>query len=133
MERKLNTCIETVERIGASGISVITVLNKIDLISTEEAQQKIKLFKDKATSLVPISALKGTNIELLKKQILNQLKDYVRVSFTARITKETMPFMAWLFKNTDVQVAEYAADSIHVVFEANSALAKEFDGKIEKI
>jgi GTP-binding protein HflX len=141
MERKLNACIETIERIGASGIPVVTILNKIDLISVEENQEKIRLFKEKATNLVSISALKGTNIDFLKKEILNQLKDYVRVSFTARITKETMPFMAWLFKNTDVQVAEYAADLVHVIFEAESALAekvrnrvqKEFDGKIEKI
>lgn len=141
MERKLNACIETIERIGASGIPVITILNKIDLISVEETQQKTELLKDKATSLVPVSALKGTNIELLKREILDQLKDYVRVSFTAPITKETMPFMSWLFDNADVQVAEYAADSVHVVFEANTAFAeevrnrvqKEFNGKIEKV
>lgn len=120
---------------------MITILNKIDLISVEETQQKTKLLKDKATSLVPISALKGTNIELLKREILDQLKDYVRVSFTAPITKETMPFMAWLFDNADVQVAEYTANSVHVVFEANTAFAekvrnrvqKEFNGKIEKV
>ena len=52
-----------------------------------------------------------------------------------------MPFMAWLYDNADVQVAEYVADSVHVVFEANSAFAekasnriqKEFNGKIEKV
>ena len=141
MERKLGTCLETIDRIGASGIPTITVLNKIDLISAEETRQKIERLKDKATSLVAISALKGTNIELLKREILNQLRDYVRVSFTAQMNKETMPFMAWLFNNANVQTAEYKSDSVHVVFESNPAFAekvrnrvlKEFEGKIEKV
>jgi GTP-binding protein HflX len=43
IERKLSTCIETIERIGAAGIPTITVLNKIDLISDKETEQRIKL------------------------------------------------------------------------------------------
>jgi len=141
IERKLNTCIETIERIGAGGIPSITVLNKIDLITTEELEQKIVHFKEKATNLVAISALKGTNVELLKDEILSQLKDYVRVAFTAPITNQTMSFMAWLFKNVDVRTAEYKTESVYVVFEATTALAekvrnrvqKEFNVKTEKV
>ncbi len=141
VERKLNTCIETIERIGAAGIPVITVLNKIDLITAEETQQKMEHFKEKATNLVAISALKGTNVELLKNEILSQLRDYVRLAFTAPITNQTMSFMAWLFNTVDVRTAEYTAESVHVVFEATTSLAervrnrvqKEFNCKIEKV
>ena len=141
IERKLNTCIETIERIGAAGIPVITVLNKIDLMTEEETEQKMMHLKEKATNLVAISALRRTNVELLKKEILNQLKDYVRIAFTAPITDQTMPFMAWLYDNVDVQTAEYTPESVHVVFEATTALAekvrnrvqKEFNGKTEKV
>jgi GTP-binding protein HflX len=140
IDKKLSTCIETIERIGAAGIPTITVLNKIDLISKEEVCQKMEDLKDKATTLVPISALQGTNIEELKKEILKELSNYVRASFTIPVTKETMPFMAWLFKNADVQKTDYAADSVHVVFEADPSFAekvrnrveREFDGKLEK-
>jgi GTP-binding protein HflX len=140
IDKKLSTCIETIERIGAAGIPTITVLNKIDLISKEEICQKMEDLKDKATALVPISALQCTNIEELKKEILKELSNYVRASFTIPVTKETMSFMAWLFKNADVQKTDYAADSVHVVFEADPSFAekvrnrveREFDGKLEK-
>jgi GTP-binding protein HflX len=141
IDKKLSTCIETIERIGAAGIPTITVLNKIDLISKDEVSQKIEALKDKATSLVPISALRGTNIEQLKKEIIKELSNYVRASFTIPVTKETMPFMAWLFENADVQKTDYTPESVRVVFEADPSFAervrsrveKEFRGKLEKI
>jgi 50S ribosomal subunit-associated GTPase HflX len=90
---------------------------------------------------VPISALYGTNIEQLEREILNKFKDYVRASFTIPVTKETMSFMAWLFKSAHVEAADYAADSVHVVFEASPSfaekvrnrVAKEFNGKMQKV
>ena len=141
MEKKLSTCLDTIERIGAGGVPTITVLNKIDLVSDADIQQKIENLRDRAKTLVPISALYGTNIEHLKHEILNELKDYVQASFTIPVAKETMPFMAWLFKTANVQTADYAADSVHVVFEASPSFAekvrnrvvKEFNGKMEKL
>jgi GTP-binding protein HflX len=140
MEKKLSTCTETIERIGAAGVPTITVLNKIDLVSDADIQQKIENLRDRAQTLVPISALYGTNIEQLEQEILNELKDYVRASFTVPVTKETMPFMAWLFNSADVQATDYTAESVHVVFEASPSFAekvrnrvvKEFNGKMEK-
>jgi len=141
IQKKLGACLETIERIGASGIPLITVLNKIDLISKEETQQRIELLKDKATTLVPLSALKGTNIEQLENEILRTLRDYVQASFTIPITKDTMSFMAWLFNSVDVRETNYNADSVRVVFEAEPSLAervrsrveKEFNRKLERI
>lgn len=132
IEKKLSSCLETIERIGASGIPTITVLNKIDLITKEEAQQKIKLLKDKATTLVPISALKGTNIEQLKNEILKILRNYVKASFTIPVTKDTMSFMAWLFKNADVQKTDYNANSVHVVFESEPSFAERVRARVQK-
>jgi GTP-binding protein HflX len=141
IQKKLGACLETIERIGATGIPLITVLNKIDLISKEETQQRIELLKDKATTLVSLSALKGTNIEQVKNEILRTLRDYVQASFTIPITKDTMAFMGWLFNNVDVRETNYDADSVRVVFEAEPSLAekvrsrveKEFNGKLERI
>jgi GTP-binding protein HflX len=140
IDKKLSTCLETIEHIGAAGIPTITVLNKIDLISDEEIRRKMGSLKDKATTLVPISALDGTNVEELKKEIVKELGNYVRASFTVPVTKDTMSFMAWLFKNADVHTADYSADSVRVVFEADPSFAervrnrveKEFNGRLEK-
>lgn len=139
-EKKLSICLDTIERIGAAGVPVITVLNKIDLISETEMRQKLESMKEKAKALVPISALFKTNLEQLKQEILRTLMNYVKASFTIPLTKETMPFLGWLFKNTDVQTTDYTENSVHVIFEASPTFAekvrnrveKEFNGKVEK-
>ena len=141
IEKKLWTCLDTIERIGASGVPVITVLNKIDLMSETEVQQKIKALEGKAMTLVPISALFKTNLEQLKQEILKTLKNYVKATFTIPLTDKTMRFMAWLFENADVQKADYNENSVRVIFEAAPTFAEkvrsrvktEFNQQVEKI
>lgn len=140
MEKKLAVSLETIERIGAAAVPIITVMNKVDLISPTELQGKIDRLKDRAVTMVPISALHKTNIEELKREILKKLRNYVRVSFTIPLKKETMPFMGWLFKSADVLKTDYTQDSVHAVFEADPTFAerarkrieREFNGKVEK-
>jgi GTP-binding protein HflX len=140
IEKKLSVCLDTIERIGAAGVPIITILNKIDLISETEVHQKLENMKEKATALVPISALYKSNLEQLKQEILRTVKNYVRASFTIPLTNQTMPFLAWLFRNADVQTADYTESSVHVIFEANPSFAEkvrnrveqEFNGKVEK-
>jgi GTP-binding protein HflX len=132
--------LETIDHIGASGVPVITVMNKIDLISEAEVQQKMRTLEEKATTLVPISALHKTNLEQLKQEILKILKNHVRATFTIPVTDKTMRFMAWLFENADVQKADYNENSVHVIFEAEPTFAEkvrsrvktEFNRKVEK-
>jgi GTP-binding protein HflX len=141
VEKKLTVCLETIERIGASGIPVITVLNKIDLIPETEVRQKLLSLEGKTSNLVPLSALYKTNLEQLKQEILRILNNCVRARFTLPISDKIMPFMAWLFENADVQTADYDESSVRVVFEASPTFAekvrnrveKEFSGNVEKI
>jgi GTP-binding protein HflX len=132
MEKKLSICLETIERIGAAGVPIITVLNKIDLIPEAEIHQKLRTMKEKATNLVPISALYGTNLEQLKREVVKTLGNYVRASFTIPLTKETMRFIAWLHKSADVQETDYTESSVHVVFEANPSFAEEVRNRVER-
>lgn len=140
MEKKLAICLETIERIGAAAVPVIIVVNKIDLIPEVELQQKMEKLKDRAMTIVPISAIYKTNFDQLKQEILSKLRNCVCVAFTIPLMKETMPFMGWLFKRADVQKTEYTEDSVHVIFEAEPSFAEkvrkrveqEFKGKIER-
>ena len=139
--KKLTTCLETIERIGASGIPTITLLNKTDLIQEKELQEKTKALREKATILIPISAVRKTNIDQLRDEILKILKNYVQASFTISLSKEIRPFMSWLYRNTDVKKAEYNENSVHVLFETSpttaekvrSRVEREFRGRVERL
>ncbi len=132
MKKKLAICLETIERIGAAAVPVIIVMNKIDLIPEKEMQEKMEKLKDIAMTIVSISAMYKTNIDQLKQEILNKLQNYICVAFTIPLTKETMPFMGWLFKRADVQKTEYTNDSVHVVFEAEPSFAEKVRKRVEQ-
>jgi GTP-binding protein HflX len=133
VEKKLSVCLETIERIGASGIPIITALNKIDLVSEVETQGKIASLRGRAPNPVLISALYKTNLENLRQRILEMLKDYVRASFAIPLTDQSMPFISSLFKNTNVRTIEYSENMVHVVFEANPSFAEKVRSSVEKL
>jgi GTP-binding protein HflX len=133
VEKKLAVCLETIEHIGASGIPLITALNKIDLLTEKEVYQKLESLKEKAPNPIPISALYKTNIEMLKKRILEMLKNSVKVSCTIPLTNETMSFISWLFKSADVQTIKYAGDYAHIVLEAIPWFIDKVKNRLEKL
>ncbi|MEM3825673.1 MAG: GTPase HflX [Candidatus Bathyarchaeia archaeon] len=133
VEKKVNVCLETIERIGASGIPIITALNKIDLISEAEIHQKLERLKDKTQNPVPVSALYKTNLDMLKHEILKNLKNYVRASFSIPLTEETMKFLSTLHRNADVQKVKYTGDSAQIVFEATPWFAEKVRNKVEEL
>jgi GTP-binding protein HflX len=118
IEKKLSSCLDTIQKIGATGIPTVTGLNKIDLLQEDEIQCRAEVLKNITPNPVPISALYGTNIDLLKKEITSHFEGYVQASFSLPITNETMSFVSWLFDRADTHNVEYKDNTMKVIFEA---------------
>ncbi len=133
IEMKHNVCLETIDRLGASGIPTITVLNKIDLINDAEREQKLVFLKEKTKNPILISAKCQTNLDLLKKEILKILENYVEAQFSVPLTGKSMPFISWLHEKTDIKKENYTNDSIEVVFGAPLELSEQVKRKVEDL
>ncbi|MCW4046482.1 MAG: GTPase HflX [Candidatus Bathyarchaeota archaeon] len=133
IERKNSICLETIERIGASGIPVVTALNKIDLLTDAELEQKLESLKAKIKNPVLLSALRHTNLESLKQAVLKNLEDYVQASFTVPLTNQTMPFMSWIHERADVQKADYGDNSVQVIFDSTPWFAEKVRKRVEEL
>jgi len=133
IERKLSCCLDTIQKIGATGIPIVTALNKIDLLQEDEIQRKAEFLKVAAPNPVSISALHGTNLSLLKQEIVGYLESHVQASFSLPITDETMSFISWLFGRTDVHDVKYKDDSMEVVFESVPWFADKVRGRVEQL
>jgi len=130
--RKLSASLEIIREIGAAGIPVIVPLNKIDLLSQDELREKIeKLNEIFNLKLIPISALYGINIDLLKDEIAKVLKRYVDSSFIIPISQEAFSFLSWVFGNAKVYNVTYNDCSISVHFSAPPNLIDKIKGQIE--
>ncbi len=133
IERKLSCCLETLQKIGAAGIPIVTALNKIDLLSKDEIKNRVEALKDTAPNPMPISALHKTNIPLLKQEMINHLEKYVQASLVLPVTDETMSFLSWLFSRADVHDVKYGGDAMNIVFEAIPWFADKVKVRAEKL
>ena len=133
IEKKLNVCQDTIDRLGAGAIPVITALNKIDKIPEEEINQKLEALKDKVKNPILISAKHRTHLEELKNQIVKMLENYVQASFSVPLTAEAMPFISWVHQKAEVKKEEFLADCVQVQFEANPSFTEQIRRKVEKL
>ncbi|UCE29068.1 MAG: GTPase HflX [Candidatus Bathyarchaeota archaeon] len=133
IESKLSCCLDTIQKIGATQVPIITVLNKIDLLSPDEVRSRTETLKGVTPKSVPISALYKTNTQLLKQEILLHLGECVQTSFSLPVTDETMSFLSWLHKHSDVHQVEYEGDKMNVVFESIPWFAEKVRGKVEEL
>ncbi len=133
IERKLSCCLDTIQRIGVEGVPMVTALNKIDLVSEEERQQKMEALKDTAPNLVSISALQKTNLTQLKEEITRHLKNYMQASFFLPVTGEAMALISWLSNRADINSIKYEGNAVNVQFGALPWFADKVKGRVEQL
>jgi GTP-binding protein HflX len=131
IEKKNNVCLDTIERLGASGIPTITALNKIDKLTPEEQQKKLEALKDKVKNPILLSAKCQTNLDELRKQILRILENYQHAQFSVPLTGKAMPFLSWVHEKTHIEKENYTNNSVDVVFEAAPSIAEQVRRKVE--
>jgi len=133
IEKKNSVCLQTIDRIGASGVPVITALNKIDRLSEDEAKQKLDALGEKVKNPFLISALRRINLEMLKQEVLKRFEDRIGATFTIALTNDTMKFLSWLHNKANVKKETFQGDSVEVVFEAEPSLVEGVRKRVEAL
>ena len=133
IKRKLSCSLDTIEQIGATGIPVVTALNKIDLLTEDELKEKVEFVAELAQNPVPISVVDKTNIDSLKQKITKYLEGFVEASFSVKINDESMSLVSELFDQVHVEDVMYEGDIVNVSFSAISWFADRIKGRIQKL
>ena len=133
IKKKNNVCIETIERLGAASIQSITLLNKVDLISKEEQQQKLEELGEKVKNPILASAKCLTNLEELRHKILGLLEYFVQAQFSVPLCSQAMSFISWVHVKTHIQKENFTNTTIEVIFESSPDIAEQVKRKVEDL
>ncbi len=133
IKKKNKTCQETIDRIGASGVPVITALNKIDRLTETEANQKFEELKEETKNPILISAKARTNLDLMRHEIFRKLEEYIQASFSVPLTNATMSLVSWVYKGADVKKTDYTENSVRMIFEASPEFAEKVKNRVEEL
>ncbi|MDK2825460.1 MAG: GTPase, partial [Methanolobus sp.] len=116
IRKKLLVCHETMWD-QLQDVAIVTVFNKIDLITDDELQEKITGLAYLAPNSVAVSAKTGFGFEQLKSEIRNILPEWKRIELTIPLSEEGMSLVAWIYDEGLVHDINYT-DVISIDFEA---------------
>lgn len=133
IHRKLLCCLDTIQTIGATGIPIITALNKMDLLSKSALERKLETLKGLAPCPVLISALHFINLPELKQTFLSYLKEYVQAFLWVPWKTESMPFISWLHDRAEVRGLKYEGDGMSLTFKSVPRFADKVRYKVEQL
>jgi len=133
IEKKNAICLETIDRIGASGVPFITVLNKTDLLSESEAEKKLEKLKTTVKNPVLISALHKLNLDELRTRIAERFSSQIQAKFTITLTNETPKFLSWVHTNTNVKKENYVENTVELVFEGEPSFVEGIRNRVQKL
>lgn len=134
IERKVRVCLETIEKLGASGIPMVTALNKIDRVKTEEeSNQKLEALKGQIKNPLLLSAKCETNLDALRKHILRVLENYQAAELSVPLTGNVMPLISWIHQKADIHKEEFTNTSVNVDFEANPQVMEQIRRKVQDL
>jgi GTP-binding protein HflX len=133
VEKKNNVCLDTISRIGATGVPILTALNKTDRLHETEITQKLEKLKETIKNPILISALKRTNLDTLRQEMLKNFEDFLQASFTVPLTDKTMQFMSWVHNGANVESTKYTNDSVRVTFKSEPAFMERVRKRVQEL
>jgi len=128
---KLVTCHDTMwDEIGP--VPVITALNKSDLITPEELEERKRAIAHLAPHPVVISARTGEGLDELKQKIGRYLPKWTASEVVLPRTEEGLSMLSQLYDEAIVRHVDYCGGTIKVNVEARESvlrrLGKRLDG-----
>lgn len=115
MNRKIDTCLDTFNEIGANGIPIITALNKIDIVEASIIDERRTILEDISVEVIPISAQNEFNLPLLLEAIERALPRLLKYQLTLPYGDESMSLLSWLHESAVIESESYLEDNIQVI------------------
>ncbi|TFG14028.1 GTPase HflX [Candidatus Thorarchaeota archaeon] len=131
MRRKIQTCLTTFTEIGANGIPVIGVLNKIDLLADYNIREQLEIMEEMIGPAVPVSARTGENVGELTQIIEDALPSLQRYRLNLPYGSESMSIVSWLFESGHVAEREFNEHSIRVEAELTKEKAQQLMNRLD--
>ncbi|MFW9963786.1 MAG: GTPase HflX [Candidatus Sifarchaeia archaeon] len=127
MERKVESCLETFNEIGTNGIPIISALNKIDLLSEDQIEDRRLALNIFCKVVVPVSAHHRSNLDLLITAVKDALPRLQEYEILLPYGHDGMSTLSWLYEAADIVSVKYNSENIEVVANLSIEVAQKLD------
>jgi GTP-binding protein HflX len=133
IQRKLSYSLEVLNEIGAGGIPTVTALNKIDLLTQNELEERFAHVVGLAPNPILISAVKGTNLEELKSKVSSEIGDVLTTVFSLPLTEESLSFISKLHSQVNSIETVYKNEEVVIKVTAFRWLIEGIEVKVVRL
>ncbi len=130
---KIDCCMRTLEEIGANHIPTLVVLNKKDLTTPDECNEKIAALEPLVSDFVTISASKGENLGGLEQAIIDRLSSSIGLQLVLPIDSEASSLLSWLYQRTKVLNTDMNGNTMTIRLEAPPRFVGKIQGHVLRL
>ena len=127
MREKLVTSHDTLHERNEAPI--LTVFNKIDLLSAEERDEKRAALSGIAPDPIAVSGKTGEGVDTLRRRVEAELPDWDHERLLVPMADETMSLVSWIHDHAHVETESYEADQVLLEFDARPAVVEQARAK----
>jgi len=127
MREKLVTSHDTLHERNEAPI--LTVFNKVDLLSEEERDEKRAALSGIAPNPIAVSGRTGENVDTLRRRVEAELPDWRHERLLVPMGEETMSLVSWIHDHAHVQTESYESDHVLLEFDARPAVVEQARAK----
>ena len=127
MREKLVTSHDTLHERNEAPI--LTVFNKIDLLSAEERDEKRAALSGIAPDPIAVSGRTGEGVDTLRRRVEAELPDWDHERLLVPMADETMSLVSWIHDHAHVETESYEADQVLLEFDARPAVVEQARAK----
>ena len=130
LRRKLETVRET---LGEDHPPVLTVLNKVDLLSETEECERSAAVSDVAPNPVVASLRYDEHLDEIQRRLLDVLPSLSRAELTLPLSDEGMSLLSWIHEEAAEIDVSYEGDRAVVRFDARQAIVEQARARVEDL
>jgi 50S ribosomal subunit-associated GTPase HflX len=121
------------EDIGANHIPTLAVLNKKDLISSNELKEKTVDLQPVIQDFVVISALREENLDSLESAVIKRLPHHLHLRLILPTNDEASHFLSWLYDRAKVSEVTTKEDRMSIDLEAPQRFLGKIQGYVSRL
>lgn len=133
IQRKLTCSLETLRGLIPVSTPIITALNKMDLVGEEGETKILGEVERLSLDAVPISALKGMNIEALRGKVCGKLGGFIKASFILPAGSAALPLIAEAHNLASVLEESWDGETIQLTIKSMDYLVEKIRGHVEAV
>ncbi|MFP9191703.1 GTPase HflX [Natrialbaceae archaeon A-CW1-1] len=111
LERRLQVSLDVLEEHGVDDDQLLTALNKVDRLTEAEQERRRTLAESYVSTVLPLSARDGTNLEALRTQVVDRLPTE-RATLELPAGDDAMALVSRAYDRTVVADVTYAGETI---------------------